>query len=74
MSEDLRYIRKQLAEIKLLLQSREEPVNEKEAAIYLGVSQKTIQNKVYTGELTGTYVINRIGHRMYYKSKLLRRQ
>lgn len=46
-------------------------LTEKEAAAFLGVSYRTLQNHYYAGRLVGKYTINALGHRMYYKSKLI---
>lgn len=47
-------------------------MNEAEAAVFLGITTKTLQNHVSNGTMDSTYTINRLGKRMYYKSKLIK--
>ncbi len=45
-------------------------VNEQDAIAWLGLSKKTVLNNVYNGKLDGVFIVNKLNHRMYYKSKL----
>lgn len=73
---ELEHIRKDLREIKKAISGRgntliEEPINEIAACEFLGVSKRTLCNYVSRGKLKGAYIINRVGQRMYFKSKLI---
>lgn len=61
---------KELQEVKTLL-NISDLISEEDAANLLGVSVKSIQNKVSAKQLEGTYIINAIGKRNFFKSKLL---
>ena len=68
---DLRQIDRRLRAIEELLESSE-LINEEEAAKWLGIEKKTLQNKIYNGTLDGTYIMSKANVRMFYKSKLLK--
>lgn len=70
MSAEIRQLDRRLRNIEELLEVTD-MMNEDEASVFLGISRKTLQNKVYSGSLDGCFVINKIGHRMYSKSKLI---
>lgn len=70
MDRDLRTIDRRLRNIEELLE-KDDLISEKAAAELLCISRKTLQNNVYSKKLEGRYTLNAIGHRMYYKSKLL---
>lgn len=46
-------------------------ISEQEACTFLGIQRQTIRDYVCNGKLRGTYIVNAIGKRMYYKSRLL---
>jgi len=66
-------ILKELRELKEMLLV-EDLINEKEAANLLGISVRTIQIYASRGKMAGTFTLNHIGNRMYYKSKLVRKR
>lgn len=68
---DLRQIDRRLRSIEEKLESKD-LINEEEAAKWLGVAKKTLQNRVYAGLLEGTYEISKLNGRMYHKSKLIK--
>lgn len=47
-------------------------ITEKEACAFLQIQRQTIRDYVCNGKLDGTYTVNVIGKRMYYKSKLIK--
>lgn len=62
---------KELEAIKKIVATND-LLNVDEAAKFLGVSKRTIQNQSCpNGKLTGTFIINSLGHKMFYKSKLV---
>lgn len=56
---------------RLGLTNNEEPINETQACEFLGIKKNTMRKYVCEGKLKGTYVINVLGKRMYFKSKLI---
>lgn len=79
MSLDLRELNKSIKELNqntLLLLSamqKEEPIPEEEVARdVFKIGLKTLRNYVSEGKLDGTFTIDVLGHRWYYKSKLIK--
>lgn len=68
---ELALIDRRLRNIEELLET-EDLISERKAAELLDISHKTLLNKLYKKELEGRYTFNAIGHRMFYKSKLVR--
>lgn len=67
-----RLLRKIERAIDSLSEAKEEYISEAEAAKFLGLTVKTMQNYVCSGKITSSvYVINVLGNRMYKKSKLI---
>jgi len=62
----------EIRELKLMLKAPEEPINEDEACRFLGISRQTMRDYVCKGKMKGTYTINVLGKRMFYKSKLIK--
>ncbi len=72
MTPEMRKLARNIERLLEVMDQQEQPISEDEAAALLNISKKTMQNYVSEGRLTGKYVINAIGNRMYYKSKLLK--
>ena len=72
MGPELRDLNRNVKKLLEYYEKAEEPINEDAAAQYLGVSKKTMQNYASDGKLAGTFSIDVLGNRWYYKSKLIR--
>lgn len=79
--KELREVKKELSEVKrenrevkkILIEQAEKsefPINEQVAADFLDVSRPTMGKYVKVGKLDGTFTINKLGNRMYYRSRL----
>lgn len=69
-SSEYRQLKRTIDGLKDMLE-QQSLLTEQQAAEFLGVKIKTLQNRVYDGTLDGTYTVNKLGHRMYYRSKLV---
>jgi len=64
-------IHREIKQLKSFLQVND-MVSEKEAAAILGITEKTLREKICRGEVpTDYYTVNALGKRNYFKSKLL---
>lgn len=71
MSPEIRELNRNVKALLEKLNKAEEPITEQEACVLLGISLKTMQNYCSEGKLAGTYTVNVLGKRMFYKSKLI---
>lgn len=72
MTSSEKVILKELRELKEMLLV-EDLISEKEAAKLLGIKQNTMRIYVSQGKMDGTFSINVLGKRMYYKSRIVRK-
>jgi len=68
---EVRAIRREMRDLREMLSLSTDLMQEDEACAFLGIAKKTLQNKIYDGSLDGTFIINRAGRRMFYRSKLI---